>query len=118
MKGYKIYIEGINVVVENIEENFSNSDDLEYLDKVFYAKILMNRGMVNKVGEKNENHLGLALTPVKMTRSKARHLKDKEPLLIKLKAGGIKCTKCEKTYKTERTFDNHKCINHALSKNQ
>ena len=68
---------------------------------------------MNKVGEKNENHPGFALTPVKMARSKTRHLKDKKPLLRKLKSGGIKCTKCAKTYKTERTFGNHKCINHA-----
>ena len=113
MKGYKIYIEEIDVVEENIEEEIVHGSDLEYLDKESYVEILKKRGMVNKDGEKNENHPGFALTPVRLTRSKARLLKDKEPLLKKLRTGGIKCTKCERTYKTERTFGNHKCINHA-----
>ena len=113
VKGYKIYIEEVVVVEENVEEEIVHGDNLEYLDKDSYVQILMNRGMVNKDGEKNENHPGFALTPVRMTRSKARHLRDKEPLIKKLKTGGFKCEKCEKTYKTERTFGNHKCINHA-----
>ena len=113
VKGYKIFIEEIDVVADDIDEEIVHGDSLEYLDKDTYVEILMSRGMVNKDGEKIENHPGFNLTPVRMTRSKASLLKDKEPLLKKLKTGGIKCTNCEKPYKTERTFGNHKCINHA-----
>ena len=58
MKGYKIYIEEVVVVEENVEEEIVHGDNLEYLDKDSYVQILMNRGMVNKDGEKNENHPG------------------------------------------------------------
>ena len=113
VKGYKIFIEEIDVIEQNIDEEIVHGGDLEYLDKESYVEILKNRGMVNQDGEKNENQPGFALTPVRLTQSEARLLKDKEHLLKKLKSGGIKCTKCKKTYKTERTFGNHKCINHA-----
>ena len=80
----KIYIEEIDVIEQNIEEEIVHGSDLEYLDKESYVEILKKRGMVNKDGEKNENHPGFALTPVRLTRSKARLLKDKEPLLKNL----------------------------------
>ena len=48
-----------------MEEDIVYGDNLEYLDKYSYVQILMNRGMVNKDGEKYENHPGYALTLVK-----------------------------------------------------
>ena len=70
MKGYKIYIEEVVVVKENMEEEIVHGDSLEYLDKDSYVQILMNRGMVNKDGEKNKNDPLFALTLVRMTPSK------------------------------------------------
>ena len=66
--------------------------------------------MMNNVGRKLRNHPGFALTPVRMTRSKARQ-QENPPPMKKMKSGGFKCYKCDKPCKTEKGFNNHKCGN-------
>ena len=49
-------VEEVDVVEENVEQEIVHGDNLDYLDKDSYVQIFMNRGMVNKDGEKNDNH--------------------------------------------------------------
>ena len=43
-----------------------------FLDKAFHAQTFLKRGMISSAGKKVDEHPGYQLTPVHMTRSKAK----------------------------------------------
>ena len=108
--GYKLIIENFEVTSGEMTEEVVLEETLEFLDKKFYEEIFKDKGMMNNVGQKIRNHPGFALTPVRMTRSKARQ-QENPPPMKKMKTGGFKCYKCDKPCKTEKGFNNHKCGN-------
>ena len=71
--GYRLIIEAFEVVEEGWENEviLNNGETLELLDKEYYAGVFKKKGMLNKVGNKVQDHPGFQLTPVRMTRSKA-----------------------------------------------
>ena len=102
--------ENFKVASGEMTEEVVLEETLEFLDKKFYEEIFKDKGMMNNVGQKIRNHPGFALTPVRMTRSKARQ-QENPPPMKKMKTGGFKCYKCDKPCKTEKGFNNHKCGN-------
>ena len=108
VRGYRMLIEEFEVIEDTFEDEIVLNESLEFLDKSFYPEVFKNKGMLNNQGQKVPNHPGFELTPIRMTRSKARLLT--KPVIKKLKIGGLQCGKCEKKYKTERGFINHKCV--------
>ena len=98
--------ENFEVASGEMTEKVVLEETFEFLDK-FYEEIFKDKGMMNNVGQKIRNHPGFALTPVRMTRSKARQ-QENPPPMKKMKTGGFKC---DKPYKTEKEFNNQKCGN-------
>ena len=89
VRGYRMLIEEFEIIEDAFEEEIVLNESLEFLDKSFYAEVFKNKGMLNNQGQKVPNHPGFELTPIRMTRSKARLLT--KPVIKKLKTGGLRC---------------------------
>ena len=87
VRGYRMLIEEFEVIEDTFEDEIVLNESLEFLDKSFYAEVFKNKGMLNNQGQKVPNHPGFELTPIRMTRSKARLLT--KPVIKKLKTGGL-----------------------------
>ena len=107
--GYKILIVEFAFKYEFLRVHMFDAElGLAFLEKDDYRDILVEKGMMTSERKKVEGHQGFAATPVRMTRARARTLKDSFPNK-KQKTGGFSCQQCKNFWKTERGFSNHKC---------
>ena len=110
--GYRLIIEDFDIVCSTLDaEILLHAEvNLEFLDKAFYAQTFLKKGMISSTGKKVDEHPGYQLTPVRLTRSKAKVQAAEDVVPFKkLKTGGFTCQLCDKPYKTERNFLKHKC---------
>ena len=69
----------------------------------------MMKGMMTNRRQRVESHSRFSATPVRLIRARSNTLMDMEQNQNKLKTGGFNCKKCNKTVKTKRGFNSHKC---------
>ena len=69
----------------------------------------MMKGMMMNRRQRVESHSGFSAMQVRLTRARSKTLMKMEQNQKKLKTGGFNFNKCNKTSKTKRGFNSHKC---------
>ena len=69
----------------------------------------MIKGMMTNRRQRVESHSGFSAMQVRLTRARSKTLMKMEQNQKKLKTGSFNCNMCNKTLKTKRGFNSHKC---------